>query len=55
MPDLVVDVILPASMEAKDRLSEEAIDIKEQVEKQVSRLHELREKRLSDAGELPRR
>lgn len=50
MSGLVVDIILPGAIDQKDRLAEEASEIKEQIQKQVSRLHELREKRLSDAG-----
>lgn len=50
MPKLVVDVILPAVHDCREKLSEEAAEIKEQMVKQVTRLHELREKRLYDTG-----
>lgn len=50
MPKLVLDIILPSVHDCREKLSEEAAEIKDQVVKQVTRLHELREKRLSDTG-----
>lgn len=50
MPKLVTDIILPAVQDHHEKLSEEAAEIKDQASKQVARLHDLREKRLSDAG-----
>jgi elongator complex protein 1 len=51
IPALVVDVILPGALDNREKLSEEASEIKDQVAKQVARLNELRDKRLSDASE----
>lgn len=47
---LLSSIIIPALLEAVERLTEEADEIREQVEKQVARLAVLREKRISDSA-----
>lgn len=47
--DLVAEVVAPTVLEARERLVEEAEELKSQIAKQAERLAELREKRVSDS------
>lgn len=49
MPDLVSGIIVPSMLDTKERLCDEAEELKEQVQKQAHRLGELREKRINES------
>lgn len=50
-PTLIAESVVPAVIDASERLADEAEEMGEQVRKQSERLAELREKRVSDSGE----
>lgn len=48
---LLAELVVPAVIDAGERLSDEADEMREQAHKQTERLAELREKRVTDSGE----
>ena len=47
---LISNLVLPAMTSYQDRLIEDAAELEEQLDKQATRLDELRQRRESDAG-----
>lgn len=50
MPELVEEVIYPGALESKSQLAEELAEMKSQLSKQVTRLRELRVKKVEQPG-----
>ena len=46
---MVAEIVAPTVLEARDRLAEDAEELKAQIQKQAVRLSELREKRINDS------
>ena len=50
VPELMEDIVYPAALESKAQISEDITEMKEQLRKQVTRLRELRIKKVDDPG-----
>lgn len=50
MPELLENVIHPAALDSKAQISEDLKEMNEQLDKQLSRLLELRIKRVEEPG-----
>jgi elongator complex protein 1 len=53
LPGLIEDIIDPAVLEARAQISEDLTEMREQLQKQVSRLRELRIKKVEQPGKCP--
>lgn len=51
MPELIEDVVYPASLEARSQIGEDIQEMREQIRKQVNRLRELRIKKVEEPGQ----
>lgn len=52
VPELLEDVVHPALMESREQISEDIAEMKEQIQKQLVRLRELRIKKIEEPGEI---
>lgn len=53
VPELLEDILYPAALESRAQISEDIGEMREQLRKQVNRLHELRLKKVEEPGSHP--
>lgn len=49
-PELLEDVIQPAALESRSQMSDDILEMREQIRKQLDRIRELRVKKIEEPG-----